>query len=41
MPWKEVSTLSLRSQFVALARRFEISRKTAYKWLPRAVPGEP
>lgn len=46
MPWNEVSTMSLRREFVALAsqpdaniselcRRFEISRKTGYKWLHR------
>ncbi len=52
MPWKEVSTMSLRSEFVALAllpdanlarlaQRFGISRKTAYKWLARARAGGP
>ena len=46
MPWQEVSTLSLRQEFVALASigeanisvlsaRFGISRFTAYKWLAR------
>lgn len=46
MPWQEVSTMSLRKEFIMLAnqesanvselcRRFEISRKTAYKWLSR------
>lgn len=46
MPWKEVSTMSLRSEFVVLCQskgasvstlcaRFQISRKTAYKWLAR------
>lgn len=46
MPWQEVSTMSLRKEFVMLAsqesaniselcRRFGISRKTAYKWLGR------
>jgi transposase InsO family protein len=46
MPWKEVSTVSLRRDFVALAstadanirelcRRFGISAKTGYKWLAR------
>jgi transposase InsO family protein len=46
MPWSEASTVSLRSEFVhlaaadganvsELARRFGISRKTAYKWLSR------
>jgi len=52
MPWKEVSTVSLRSDFIALAqqqganvallaRRFGISRKTAYKWLGRTRGGGP
>jgi len=47
MPWQEVSTVSLRKEFVTLAsaeganrselcRRFGISRKTGYKWLERA-----
>ena len=46
MPWQEVSTMSLRHEFVMLARqaetnvaelcrRFGISRKTGYKWLRR------
>jgi len=46
MPWQEVSTMSLRKEFIMLAsqscaniselcRRFGISRKTAYKWLGR------
>jgi transposase InsO family protein len=46
MPWKEVSAVSARSEFVilagnsgvnlsALCRRFNISRTTAYKWLGR------
>lgn len=46
MPWKEVSSMSLRNEFVNLAskeganvrelcRRFEISPRTAYKWLAR------
>jgi len=46
MPWKEVSTMRLRHEFVVLAaqqaagvqelcRRFGVSRKTAYKWLHR------
>lgn len=46
MPWREVSIVSLREEFVALAnqqganirelcRRFGISPKTAYKWLGR------
>lgn len=47
MPWQEVSTMVLRKEFVMLAnseganraelcRRYEISRKTGYKWLERA-----
>ena len=46
MPWRECTVMSLRSEFVrlatqeganisALCRRFDISRKTAYKWLKR------
>lgn len=46
MPWKEVSLMSQREEFVALAgkersnvselcRRYGISRKTGYKWLER------
>src|SRR5438270_502370 len=46
MPWHEVSAMSLRSEFVALARaaganvrqlcrRFGVSPKTGYKWLAR------
>lgn len=46
MPWQEMSTMSLRREFVMLAsreganhtllcRRFGISRKTGYKWLER------
>ena len=52
MPWKEATPMSLRTEFVALAhgqgvsmselaRRFGISRKTAYKWLQRAAADEP
>lgn len=52
MPWKEATPMSLRTELVALAeghgvsvtelaRRFGISRKTAYKWLGRASEGEP
>jgi transposase InsO family protein len=48
MPWEEVSTMSLRKEFVMLAlqdganrrelcRRFGISPKTGYKWLNRYV----
>ena len=51
MPWKEVSAMSARREFVALAsvrgsnvrelcRRFEISPTTAYKWLGRAAAKE-
>lgn len=47
MPWREVSTLDQRREFVALAsvegtnrrelcRRFGISAQTGYKWLSRA-----
>jgi len=46
MPWREVSTMSLRREFIMLAmqasanrrelcRRFGISAKTGYKWLER------
>lgn len=46
MPWKETTTMSLRTEFIHLAelenanlselsRRFGISRKTGYKWLRR------
>lgn len=46
MPWNEVTTVSLRAEFVRLAQnedvnisqlceRFQISRKTGYKWLAR------
>jgi transposase InsO family protein len=46
MPWQEQSTMSLRTEFCALARtdganfselcrRYGISRKTGYKWLAR------
>lgn len=52
MPWRETTPMSLRTEFTALAnghgvsvaelaRRFGISRKTAYKWLNRAAAGEP
>ena len=47
MPWREVTPMSERSEFVtfagreeltmsALCRRFGVSRKTGYKWLRRA-----
>lgn len=50
MPWKEVSVVALRKEFIALSllpgsniselcRRYGISRKTAYKWLKRAKSG--
>ena len=46
MPWKEVTAMSLRLEFVRLAlteganvaqlcRRFGVSRKTGYKWMER------
>lgn len=46
MPWKQIDMTTLRQEFIALARqddtnisqlcqRFEISRKTGYKWLKR------
>jgi len=51
MPWREVNTVSLRQEFVQLVQaggvsvselceRFQISRKTGYKWLARAAAGE-
>ena len=50
MPWQERTPMSIRIEFVLLAqqpganvrelcRRFEISPKTAYKWLQRAAVG--
>ncbi len=50
MPWKEATTMSLRTEFVHLAglekanicqlcQRFVISRKTGYKWLKRYQEG--
>lgn len=50
MPWQEVSTMSLRREFINLAmqddinmrelcRRFGISPKTGYKWLQRHREG--
>lgn len=51
MPWKEISVISLRKEFVEFARnggnisllceRFGISRETGYKWIRRyAASGE-
>ena len=48
MPWKQVTVMSLRKEFVMFAladgsniselcRRFDISRKTGYKWIQRFV----
>ena len=50
MPWKETTTMSMRIEFIKLAkqdganiselcRRFGISRKTGYKWLKRNREG--
>ncbi len=50
MPWKEMSAMDQREEFVALAlkeganrrelwRRFAISAPTAYKWLARHEAG--
>src|SRR6266849_6074436 len=50
MPWKDVSLMSQREEFVGLARhegsnvrqlcrRFGISAKTGYKWLTRYAAG--
>ena len=50
MPWKETTTMSLRTEFIHLAelaganfsqlcRGFGISRKTGYKWLKRYREG--
>jgi transposase InsO family protein len=52
MPWREVSVVDLRREFVmlacqeganvsALCRRFAISRKTGYKWLARVGGAAP
>lgn len=52
MPWKEVTAMSLRLEFVCLAtaegtnvrdlcRRFDVSPRTAYKWLRRWQEGGP
>ena len=51
MPWREVSLMDQRKEFIRLfqqpganrrelCRRFEVSPKTAYKWLARATAGE-
>jgi transposase len=51
MPWREVSTMDQRREFVQLAkregsnrrelcRRFGISTKTGYKWLARSDAGD-
>ncbi len=51
MPWKEVSTMSQRYEFVQLAllesanisqlcQRYHISRKTGYKWIRRFKKGK-
>ena len=50
MPWQETSLIDQRTQFIAdylrglqtvteLADRFDISRKTAYKWIDRFQAG--
>lgn len=52
MPWREVSLMDQRMEFVRLfqlpevnrrelCRRFGISPKTGYKWLSRAAAGDP
>ena len=52
MPWLETSLMDQRTQFIAdyqrglqtvteLADRFDISRKTAYKWIDRYAQGGP
>jgi transposase InsO family protein len=52
VPWKEATPVSQRTEFISLtrsqaisvselARRFGISRKTAYKWIDRRSSGEP
>jgi len=51
MPWRDVSVMDQRREFVRLAqleganrrelcRRFGISPKTGYKWLARQAGGE-
>jgi transposase-like protein len=50
MPWLETSLMDQRTQFIAdylrglqtvteLAERFDVSRKTAYKWIVRYEEG--
>jgi putative transposase len=50
LPWKASSLVQQRQKFIneymrqdgsvsELARRFEISRKTAYKWIDRFLGG--
>ena len=50
MPWREAMTVDLRREFVTLAekhtlrfselcRRYDISRKTGYKWIERFRQG--
>ena len=52
MPWQETLRMDQRVQFIAdyqrdvfavaeLARRYDISRKTAYKWIDRYAAGGP
>ena len=52
MPWLEMSLMDQRTQFIAdyqrglqtiteLADRFDISRKTAYKWIDRDAKVSP
>jgi len=52
MPWKEITPMTERREFVSFAqqqqanvseisRRYGISRKTAYKWMERAAAQEP
>ena len=52
MPWRETLLMDQRVQFIAdyqrdvfdvadLARRYGISRKTAYKWIDRYAAGGP
>src|SRR5689334_1345035 len=52
MPWKDVSLMALRLEFVTLAtaeganvrqlcRRYDLSPQTAYKWIARFRQGGP